>query len=35
MIRNIDDVKVKEIEMADGDILLTYSDGIVESKGIS
>lgn len=32
LIKSVDDVKVKKISLDDKDILLTYSDGIIESK---
>lgn len=32
IIKNIDDIKVKNIDMEDWDILLSYSDWIIESK---
>lgn len=34
MIQKVEDIKVKTIELEDGDIILTYSDGIIESKNI-
>lgn len=34
LIRNVDDIKVKTIELEDGDVVMTYSDGMIESKNI-
>ncbi|MDQ7009545.1 MAG: SpoIIE family protein phosphatase [Candidatus Gracilibacteria bacterium] len=35
MIKDISNVKIKKIILKNGDILLTYSDGVLESKGIN
>ena len=35
MIKNIDNIKVKEILLEEWDIILTYSDWVLESKGIN
>ena len=35
IIRNIDNIKVKDIELTDWDILLTYSDWLIEAKSKS
>ncbi|MDD2907059.1 MAG: PP2C family protein-serine/threonine phosphatase [Candidatus Gracilibacteria bacterium] len=34
LINEIDDIKVKTIKLNDGDILITYSDGIIENKNL-
>lgn len=35
MIKHIEDISEKNIEMGDGDILITYSDGAIEMKSIT
>ncbi|MDD3144722.1 MAG: PP2C family protein-serine/threonine phosphatase [Candidatus Gracilibacteria bacterium] len=34
LIKDINDIKIKNIVLNDGDILITYSDGIIENKSI-
>ncbi len=34
VVKNIDDIKVKEIDLQDGDVLVVYSDWITETKNI-